>query len=339
PAALGGTCLACGGDPLSTPPKTRTLLEAVRNQLAGGQVHSMKTYRGRRGFEVALSDVTAKQMDDSLMAALRSTRRLSLVLDIDHTLVHAIKDPRIDALFDHADEKYRRDLHAFNDGAGRLYVKLRPGAHAFLATVRLHECLHTCAPLVSVGLVGARHARCVVPVCACRRALGAVRAHCTPVRKRGTHFRARAHTCPRAFDARPLTCSTQAHPGPMAASLTDVATLATRVCSKPEDFFAANEALAEQLKRALVTTYAHAAETSYPAAITDMLPQLYVDGFDSESIWAELCIANTPLLSSARRDVKVLSTALLGDASKRADAQAAGTGVHSKSSKRGRVVD
>lgn len=63
-------------------------------------------------------------------AQLRSNRRLVLVFDIDHTLLHATRDPM--AVFYRQHPVLRTDTHSFRvEGDSRIYtVKLRPGGLA-----------------------------------------------------------------------------------------------------------------------------------------------------------------------------------------------------------------
>ncbi|CEP02725.1 unnamed protein product (mitochondrion) [Plasmodiophora brassicae] len=60
---------------------------------------------------------------------LRSRRKLLLVLDLDHTIVHATVDSR-------ARECLDRGVHEFKLDGRTHYVKLRPGAHAFLQSLK-----------------------------------------------------------------------------------------------------------------------------------------------------------------------------------------------------------
>ncbi len=68
---------------------------------------------------------------------LRNGRKLTLVLDLDHTLIHAVNDPAIACLASsHPALRDRADVHMFSDGPVTFTVKLRPGLAEFLETVR-----------------------------------------------------------------------------------------------------------------------------------------------------------------------------------------------------------
>jgi FCP1-like phosphatase family protein len=58
---------------------------------------SMRSYRMQGGLEFSLTDAYAKKADSAIMRRLRSARKLTLVLDLDHTLVHAVNQPEVAA--------------------------------------------------------------------------------------------------------------------------------------------------------------------------------------------------------------------------------------------------
>jgi TFIIF-interacting CTD phosphatase-like protein len=72
-----------------------------------------------------------------LQSRLRSGRKLSLVLDLDHTLIHTTSDPEVARLATtHPSLRCRDDVHVFHDSRAVFTVKLRPHARAFLSQVR-----------------------------------------------------------------------------------------------------------------------------------------------------------------------------------------------------------
>jgi len=81
--------------------------------------------RARGGHELTLAPRLAEASDREATRRLRTAKRLSLVLDIDHTLLHATMDAR-------ALEVPRCPVHVVRFGGGRYFVKLRPGVRAFL---------------------------------------------------------------------------------------------------------------------------------------------------------------------------------------------------------------
>ena len=101
---------------------------------SSAQHASMRTYKMQHGMQAVISDTVAAGMDASTSAKLRAARKLQLVLDLDHTLIHATTDPRMAAVACHVE--LGRDVHVFSDAVSTFYVKLRPGLAEFLAAVR-----------------------------------------------------------------------------------------------------------------------------------------------------------------------------------------------------------
>lgn len=70
---------------------------------------------------------------------LLAGRKLALLVDLDHTILHTTRDPHV-----HAAEWLRNGvagLHCYTLGGQANYTKLRPGVHAFL------EAMHRCYEL------------------------------------------------------------------------------------------------------------------------------------------------------------------------------------------------
>ena len=105
--------------------------------VGGGSGGGMERYRVQHGFEISLSDAHVAASDAAQAARLRASRRLCLILDLDHTLVHATNDPRAAAVMAAAaastPDAPADDIHFFQDEAFTYYVKLRRGAREFLA--------------------------------------------------------------------------------------------------------------------------------------------------------------------------------------------------------------
>ncbi|KAJ3188821.1 Carboxy-terminal domain (CTD) phosphatase [Gaertneriomyces sp. JEL0708] len=90
---------------------------------------------------VTVSKDIAKQLDQNTSQRLVKERRLTLILDLDQTLVHATIDPTVrDWMADPTNPNYGalQDIHVFDIRGHRThYVKLRPGTREFLS--RMNE--------------------------------------------------------------------------------------------------------------------------------------------------------------------------------------------------------
>ncbi|CAB1113499.1 unnamed protein product [Ectocarpus sp. CCAP 1310/34] len=69
----------------------------------------------------------------------------------------------------------------------------------------------------------------------------------------------------------------------------------TLAASRPEDFFQANEAIAEELTSVLRSLFSIARKCEAQRKPFGPLEELHVQGLDSESIWSELELRNVPL--------------------------------------------
>ena len=89
---------------------------------------------------------TAELVAEQTKARLLETRKLSLVLDLDLTLLHATHDYRHGEVVFRAPEDDARDIHTFEMGGRRFWIKLRPGLDEFLerahAIFELHIFTH-----------------------------------------------------------------------------------------------------------------------------------------------------------------------------------------------------
>eukprot|EP00177_Eucheuma_denticulatum_P006367 GFKZ01011607.1.p1 GENE.GFKZ01011607.1~~GFKZ01011607.1.p1 ORF type:complete len:756 (+),score=75.60 GFKZ01011607.1:150-2417(+) len=125
-----GVCAVCGQD-VETPhfAETRSRQESRLPVAYNSTLLSVT-----RAEAESVSSVTARRLFES--------RRLSLVLDLDHTLVHATDDPRAAAILQHSPPGVDlSSISSFSLGSSdssvssRMYLKLRPNLSQFLATV------------------------------------------------------------------------------------------------------------------------------------------------------------------------------------------------------------
>lgn len=125
-----GVCAVCGQD-VETPhfAETRSRQESRLPVAYNSTLLSVT-----RAEAESVSSVTARRLFES--------QRLSLVLDLDHTLVHATDDPRAAAILHHSPPDVDlSSISSFTLGpsdssiSSRMYLKLRPYLSQFLATV------------------------------------------------------------------------------------------------------------------------------------------------------------------------------------------------------------
>lgn len=73
------------------------------------------------------------------MEGLRKTKKLVLVLDIDHTLLHATKNPLAELAYANSEIAFDTfKIHFENSVKQPYYVKLRPGLRDFLSSLKHH---------------------------------------------------------------------------------------------------------------------------------------------------------------------------------------------------------
>ncbi len=102
PVLHGSSCVYCGADTLRLPHASRQLFEqhasATRHAESGtpgplgrdgATGNGMQVIGGSHGFSLQVSSQHAAHLDGDRAARLVSLRRLVLVLDLDHTLLHA----------------------------------------------------------------------------------------------------------------------------------------------------------------------------------------------------------------------------------------------------------
>lgn len=100
-AAVAAAAAAASGD-AHGPPATWWPPAAGDPRGPGGEplppaavpLPGMTRFHVQHGFEIALTDAHAEAADVAFAARLRASRKLSLILDLDHTLIHATYDAR-----------------------------------------------------------------------------------------------------------------------------------------------------------------------------------------------------------------------------------------------------
>ena len=152
-------CTVCGLEISSLPPRTLAVyMEAHGGRKGGGaraggggggggsaaQLPShMRSFSMKGGLVVSVTERAALESDAALLSRLRASRKLSLLLDLDQTLIHATMHAR-------GVEAERGgggfppcapgDLFRVLDGSRTYWIKVRPGAREFLeAASKLYE--------------------------------------------------------------------------------------------------------------------------------------------------------------------------------------------------------
>ena len=136
---FGGMCAECGKD------MTTVHFNTVTRDTARATVN---TVHGQTALLV--SQAEASRSDEEAKRRLLSSRKLSLVVDLDQTIIHATVDPTVaEWQSDTSNPNYAavKDVRAFqlvDDGPGArgcwYYIKLRPGLKEFLENIsRVYE--------------------------------------------------------------------------------------------------------------------------------------------------------------------------------------------------------
>lgn len=156
----GSLCAVCGNDVRLLPRATKAFLEkhasvsalisptnASRTSTAPGSssgpdakssgagagafgAANMRTVRAQHGYELQVSHSHVAAVDAFATARLQASRKLTLLLDLDHTLVHATYAPEAAAAAAHP--SFSNDVGTFSDGYATFHVKLRPWVREFL---------------------------------------------------------------------------------------------------------------------------------------------------------------------------------------------------------------
>eukprot|EP00456_Euglypha_rotunda_P079910 TRINITY_DN77079_c0_g2_i2.p1 TRINITY_DN77079_c0_g2~~TRINITY_DN77079_c0_g2_i2.p1 ORF type:complete len:248 (-),score=39.01 TRINITY_DN77079_c0_g2_i2:11-754(-) len=131
PVEFGGLCVICGKD------MTRISEHA---QLERNRQTSSVVVGAEKVLKFTTKEMKKKSREHTKQ--LKERKKLALVLDLDHTLVHATQDQRIGALLAHP--HLGSELHTFIDPVIRRthYVKLRPGVRDFLDIMKHFYELH-----------------------------------------------------------------------------------------------------------------------------------------------------------------------------------------------------
>ncbi|MCJ1400819.1 Carboxy-terminal domain (CTD) phosphatase [Xylographa trunciseda] len=156
----GGMCVNCGKDMTeyafhdpSSPRAIRILIRpSYRRSYVTNQVDASRAQINMIHDNVALrvSEDEATKVEEEAKRRLIASKKLSLVVDLDQTIIHATVDPTIaDWQKDPENPNYEavKDVRAFqlvDDGPGArgcwYYIKLRPGLEGFLESVsKLYE--------------------------------------------------------------------------------------------------------------------------------------------------------------------------------------------------------
>lgn len=96
----------------------------------------------KSGYELTVSDSHAEETDAAIRARLHASKKLVLVLDLDHTLIHATHDERAAGVHDARVAAGDNDTFTFDDGFWRYFIKTRPGLRTFLETANQYFELH-----------------------------------------------------------------------------------------------------------------------------------------------------------------------------------------------------
>ncbi|QIW95602.1 hypothetical protein AMS68_001120 [Peltaster fructicola] len=139
---FGGICAICGTDV--------TTLSSYNSTIRDTDRATVNTVHGHTALLVSHSE--ASRADEEAKRRLLDTRKLSLVVDLDQTIIHATVDPTVaEWQQDPSNPNHAAvaDVRAFNlidDGPGArgcwYYIKLRPGLAEFLDTISKSYELH-----------------------------------------------------------------------------------------------------------------------------------------------------------------------------------------------------
>jgi RNA polymerase II subunit A-like phosphatase len=138
---FGNLCADCGKD-MTTVTYNTVALDTARATVNAVHGHT----------SLLVSRAEASKSDDEAKRRLLSSRKLSLVVDLDQTIIQATVDPTVaEWQRDPQNPNYPavKDVRAFqliDDGPGArgcwYYIKLRPGLQEFLATISRYYELH-----------------------------------------------------------------------------------------------------------------------------------------------------------------------------------------------------
>ena len=137
----GGICADCGKD------MTRVQYNSTTKDTERATVNTVHGHT-----QLLISQAEASKADEEAKRRLLDSRKLSLVVDLDQTIIHATVDPTVaEWQRDPNNPNYDavKDVRAFqlvDDGPGArgcwYYIKLRPGLEDFLGTISQYYELH-----------------------------------------------------------------------------------------------------------------------------------------------------------------------------------------------------
>lgn len=138
---FGGMCAECGKD------MTTVAYNTVTRDTARAPVNAVHGHTA-----LLVSKAEASKSDEEAKRRLLSTRKLSLVVDLDQTIIHATVDPTVAEWQkdvnnpNHEAVKHVRAFQLVDDFPGArgcwYYIKLRPGLEEFLTTISKYFELH-----------------------------------------------------------------------------------------------------------------------------------------------------------------------------------------------------
>ena len=132
-------------------PAVDTLGAADSSSSSAAVIPGMTRFQVQHGFEISLTDAHAEASDAAYADRLRASHKLSLILDLDHTLIHATAAASMtsaepaaagtasagsdsaESLTVGAAATVANDVFTLSDPMFTYRVKLRPGVRAFLA--------------------------------------------------------------------------------------------------------------------------------------------------------------------------------------------------------------
>jgi FCP1-like phosphatase family protein len=90
-----------------------------------------------KGTMIRGSNEEARRLEKETVSELLANRRLSLIIDLDQTLLHSTIDPQVEKMLDLSGDAATGRIHKIAVAKEFYYVKFRPGVELFLA--QMHE--------------------------------------------------------------------------------------------------------------------------------------------------------------------------------------------------------